>query len=189
LTSFGWVALALWVVWFAYWGLSALGRPKLSRSDAGPSFLAYRVANITAILFLLFPRFRDTWINTQVFEPAAGIMVAGLVLTLAGLAISVWARIHLGEQWTGRVGVREGHELVRSGPYRFVRHPIYSGMLLAFIGTALVYCDWRSLVAIALMTAALSYKLQREERWMREHFAADYQAYLRKVAAIIPGVL
>ncbi|MGE0456702.1 MAG: isoprenylcysteine carboxylmethyltransferase family protein [Bauldia sp.] len=161
----------------------------MSRADSGASFLAYRVTNVTAILLLLVPRFRDTWINTQIFEPTAGIMIVGVLLTIAGLGISVWARVYLGAQWTGRVGVREGHQLIRSGPYRFVRHPIYSGMLLAFIGTALVYCDWRSLVAIVMMAVALAYKLQREERWMREHFAADYQAYHRQVAAIIPGVL
>lgn len=188
-TWYGLVALGLWVAWFAYWGISALGRPKPSRFDKGPSFLAYRGANLTAILLLLVPRFRDTLINTPIFEPTTAVMIVGLALTVSGLMISVWARWHLGAQWTGRVGVREGHQLVRSGPYRFVRHPIYSGLLLAFVGSALIYADWRALIAIGLMAAALAFKLQREERWMREHFAADYQAYHRQVAAIIPGVL
>lgn len=186
---YSWISIALWLAWIAYWGLSAMGRDRPDRFDGGLSFLAYRVANVTAILLLLVPRFRDTWINARPFEPTDAVMIIGVVLTAAGLLFAVWARVHLGAQWTGRVGVRAGHQLVRTGPYGFVRHPIYSGVLLAFIGSALVSCDWRSLVAIVLMVGALSFKLQREERWMAEHFPTDYPDYLKRVAAIIPGVL
>jgi protein-S-isoprenylcysteine O-methyltransferase Ste14 len=78
---------------------------------------------------------------------------------------------------------------VTSGPYRFVRHPIYTGLLLAFIGSALARGDWRGVLAVAIAFAALWRKLRIEERWMREEFGAAYEEYARRVAALVPFVL
>lgn len=187
---YGWLAvLLLWIGWAAYWALSAMGRPKPSRTDRGFSFLAYRVTNLAAILLLLVPRWSDSWFNAGFLTPNAALILAGVIITAAGLGIAIWARAHLGAQWTGRVGVRDDHRLIRTGPYRFVRHPIYSGIVVAFLGAVVMFGDWRSLIAVAMMVAALWFKLKREERWMTEHFAGDYTAYRQQVAALIPGVL
>jgi len=87
------------------------------------------------------------------------------------------------------VTIKEGHELVTSGPYALVRHPIYTGLLLALLGSTLALGDLRAVLAFALAAGALWHKLRIEERWMRQQFGDAYQAYSRRVAALIPFVL
>jgi protein-S-isoprenylcysteine O-methyltransferase Ste14 len=109
-------------------------------------------------------------------------------LTLAGLLFSAWARVHLGGNWSGIVTVKEDHELVRSGPYGIVRHPIYSGLLLAVVGSALARGEWRGVVAVVIVFWAFRRKMQTEERWMRERFGNGYQAYSERVPALVPFI-
>ena len=85
--------------------------------------------------------------------------------------------------------IKEGHELITSGPYAIVRHPIYTGLLLAFVGSAMARGEWRGVLAVALVLWALWRKLRLEERWMREQFGEAYQEYCRRVSALIPFVL
>jgi protein-S-isoprenylcysteine O-methyltransferase Ste14 len=82
--------------------------------------------------------------------------------------------------------VKEGHELITSGPYALVRHPIYTGLLLAFVGCAMARGEWRGLLAVVLVFVALWRKLRLEEKWMRAHFGAPYETYSRRVAALVP---
>ena len=113
----------------------------------------------------------------------------GAVLTLAGLLVTVWARVHLGRNWSGTITVKQDHELITSGPYRLVRRPIYSGLLLAFMGGALARGEWRGIVAVVLTFWAFWWKLRTEEQWMREQFGLAYEEYAHRVAALVPFVL
>jgi protein-S-isoprenylcysteine O-methyltransferase Ste14 len=110
-------------------------------------------------------------------------------IVAAGLAFTVWARIHLGRNWSGTVTVKNDHELIRSGPYRFVRHPIYSGALLAIAATSFARGDWRGPLAVLILFVTLWRKLQHEERWMCEAFGEDYAKYRSEVFALIPFVI
>ena len=122
------------------------------------------------------------------FLPAGNLVPpAGVLLVAAGLGFSVWARIHLGRNWSAEVVVKQDHALIRSGPYRCVRHPIYSGMLLAFLGMALAFGEWRALLALALVFASLARKSRIEEGFMRETFP-EYTEYQRETRALIPFV-
>jgi protein-S-isoprenylcysteine O-methyltransferase Ste14 len=87
------------------------------------------------------------------------------------------------------VQVKQDHELIQRGPYRFVRHPIYTGLLLAFFGTAVAIGEWRGLICVAIVAASFWFKLRLEERWMRENFGAAYEQYMQRTKALIPGVL
>jgi protein-S-isoprenylcysteine O-methyltransferase Ste14 len=95
----------------------------------------------------------------------------------------------LGRNWSATVQLKKEHELIVVGPYRWARHPIYTGMLLAMLGTAVAIGEWRGLLAIALVFAGLWFKLRHEEAWMRERFGASYVNYMRRVKALIPGIL
>ena len=106
----------------------------------------------------------------------------------AGIAFAVWARHYLGRNWSGTVTVKQDHELIRSGPYRLVRHPIYTGLLLAILGTAVAFGEWRGLLAFALLTGSLLLKLRVEERFMGESFPNEYARYRAEVPALIPFV-
>jgi len=102
---------------------------------------------------------------------------------------TIWARRHLGRNWSGSVTIKADHELITTGPYRIARHPIYTGLLIAFAGNALVVGEVRGLIAFAIAFAALWRKLKLEERFMREQFGQAYVDYSRRVAAVVPFLL
>ena len=112
-----------------------------------------------------------------------------VILLIGGLAFTLWARVALGANWSGTVTIQQGHELISTGPYALVRHPIYTGILMMMLGTALTLANVGALVAFALAIVLLWTKLRLEERLMRETFGEEYCAYQRRVKALIPGVL
>jgi protein-S-isoprenylcysteine O-methyltransferase Ste14 len=113
----------------------------------------------------------------------------GAAVNLVGILFTVWARIYLGRNWSATVTLKEDHELVTSGPYGIVRHPIYTGLLLGFTGFAIARGEWRCILGIVIMALAFWRKLRIEERWMLEQFGDAYRAYRQRVAALIPGVI
>jgi protein-S-isoprenylcysteine O-methyltransferase Ste14 len=102
------------------------------------------------------------------------------------MLFSVWARVHLGGNWSGIVTIKHGHELIADGPYAIVRHPIYTGLLVAFMGSAMARGDWRGVLVVLIVWWALWRKLRLEERWMVERFGQQYETYRRRVPALVP---
>jgi protein-S-isoprenylcysteine O-methyltransferase Ste14 len=119
---------------------------------------------------------------------ATAIHGGGLIVVAAGLAFAVWARLQLGRNWSGHVTLTQDHELIRSGPYDLARHPIYSGMMAAMLGSAIVIGQWRCLVALAIFVAAILRRVSVEERWLGEIFPDAYARYRREVPALIPSL-
>jgi len=101
----------------------------------------------------------------------------------------VLARVHLAGNWSATVTIKENHTLVRDGPYRYVRHPIYVGILLAIVCTAMSGNEWRVVLAVAIAVAAVWRKLRLEERWLTETFGEEYRRYRKEVRALIPFVI
>jgi protein-S-isoprenylcysteine O-methyltransferase Ste14 len=112
--------------------------------------------------------------------------LAGVFLCISGLGFAIWARVMLGRNWSGVITLKEGHELVERGPYRFVRHPIYTGMLAMFAGTAIAIGYLGGLLGLLLLFASFWMKLKREEDLMLKQFPEKYAAYQRRVKRIIP---
>lgn len=113
----------------------------------------------------------------------------GAALTLVGLLFTVWARVYLGRNWSGVVTLKADHELITGGPYALVRHPIYTGLLLAFIGTGLAIGEWRAVLAVVLALIAIVHRIIVEESFMRQQFGAAYDDYALRVRALIPGLI
>jgi len=105
---------------------------------------------------------------------------------IAGLGFAVWARVHLGRNWSGAVTVKEGHELIRTGPYGYVRHPIYTGILTGVIGTVVCSGTLRATLGFVIIAVALTRKLRTEEALMRETFPGQYEKYCEEVPALVP---
>ena len=116
-----------------------------------------------------------------------GVQLIGVILCAAGIAIAIWARVYLGRNWSGTPSIKEGHELVTSGPYRFVRHPIYTGMILAFLGSALVAGIIWSVVFL-FFTINFLYRIPVEERYMTQLFPDQYPEYKKKTRALVPFI-
>lgn len=177
---------ALWLAWGAYWLISA-ANTKTSRRVESSASRARHVLPLMVAMLLLWPPTLPGGFLCQRLLPAGPVsFFSGAVVTALGLAFAAWARVHLGRNWSGIVTLKQDHELIRSGPYAWVRHPIYSGLLLALIGSAIARGEWRGVLAVAIAAAAFWVKLRLEERWMVETFGEAYRRYRAEVSALIP---
>jgi len=149
----------------------------------------------TALLVLAFwlllggvfrHRFRS--IELVVLPHIAVLNALGLMLTVLGLALAIWARVVLGRNWSGHVTFKENHELILRGPYAFVRHPIYTALLLMFLGTAIAVGTSSSLLGVPILFLSFWIKYRQEEAFMIAHFGDQYRDYMKRVKAIIPFV-
>ncbi len=182
--------LGLWLVWLLYWRISAADLKHESRHESPWSRAAHLVPLlITAILLAIRGHSGDGW-WFQRFLPYNNLNFwLGALLTAIGVAFACWARAHLGRNWSATVSVKQDHELIRTGPYALVRHPIYTGMLLAILGTAITIGQWRAVLALLIAFASLWRKLRLEERYMSETFGEEYQRYRAHTKALIPYLL
>jgi protein-S-isoprenylcysteine O-methyltransferase Ste14 len=181
---------ALWLAWLIYWRISATAVKAVQRRESPASRAAHIVPLVIAGVLLYMRDIPGGGVLFERFLPRSYTTYwSGAALVALGLAFSVWARIHLGRNWSGTVTVKQEHELVRGGPYAYVRHPIYTGLLLALIGTAMVRGEWRGVLAVLIAFAALWRKLRLEERWMIETFGDEYRRYRERTAALIPFLL
>ncbi len=179
---------ALWIAWALYWAVSARGVKPALRREPVLSRAGHTVPLVLAAILLAGPWPPDVWLNRRWLPPSGAWTIAGTAIAALGLAFTVWARRRLGGNWSGTVTVKHEHELVLAGPYRHVRHPIYSGLLLAFAGSALARGDWRGVLALLIAWLALWRKWRLEERWMRETFGAAYTDYAARTPAVIPRI-
>jgi len=184
----GWWFAAIWIAWFAYWMISARGVKPARRRESLTSRASHFVPLVAAAALLAAPELPDGWLTRRWLPPSAGGTLAGAALTVLGLALTVWARIVLGTNWSGTVTVKQDHTLVCRGPYRMVRHPIYTGLLLAFAGSALARGEWRGLLAVSIAWLALWRKWRLEERWMAETFGPAYSDYAARTPAVFPRI-
>jgi protein-S-isoprenylcysteine O-methyltransferase Ste14 len=178
---------ALWVAWLLLWLVTSRNVKATSWREPAASQALHRVPLVLAAI-LLISAYPLPPVLTERFLPRAPALgLVGLIIVVAGLGFAVWARWHLGSNWSSSVTVKDQHELIRSGPYGYVRHPIYSGMLLGIVGTAVTFGEWRDVLALGLALLALIYKSRVEEKRMRETFP-EYEQYRRETAALVPFV-
>jgi protein-S-isoprenylcysteine O-methyltransferase Ste14 len=178
-----------WVVFWVYWTVSA----RRMRPPKRQAPLTFTVSN-TLLLYagfvlVLVGRFDVGALSFRFASASAWADVAGVTLAVAGVGLAIWSRQVLGANWSGAVQVVEGQHLVRRGPYAVVRNPIYSGMALGVLGTALVRGTLGSLLGFVVAVAALWLKGRMEERFLLEEFGDEYAAYRREVKSWIPFVV
>ena len=185
-----WASLigSMWAAWGAYWVWSSRNVKRARRRESPASRAAHLVPLALAGALLAAPTIPG-WLGDRWIVPGPFPRLCGTALVAAGLAISAWARRILGANWSASVTVKEHHEIVQAGPYAMVRHPIYTGMLLALAGSALASGEWRGLVAFAIASAALWRKLRVEELWLTEEFGERYLDYARRTRALIPFII
>jgi protein-S-isoprenylcysteine O-methyltransferase Ste14 len=183
--------VVLWLGWLVYWLAAARDvKPARRKESLATRFLTMALTAPVVVLFAVPGPWLHWlglhWLGARFVPDTTIVYALGLLIVIAGLAFAVWARAYLGSNWSGTVTVKESHDLVRGGPYAIVRHPIYTGLLVAILGTAIVSGEWRGLVAFCFLTAAYVLKLRREERFMAESFPDTYPGYRAQVPALIP---
>ena len=178
-----------WLLFVAVWLLAAVSTKRTVYRESRAQRLRYWVLLVIAYVLLVHGRQLPSPLDLRILPHAAPIAWAGAILCMAGLALALWARAVLGRNWSGVVTLKEEHELVERGPYRVVRHPIYTGILTMFFATALVQGHVAGLAGVLLMFASFWIKLGREEKLMLQQFPGRYAAYQHRAKRLIPFVL
>jgi len=180
--------VALWIVWLFIWTAAAFFVKRTRRREPLRTMLIERVLVVVGMLVLIRPHWLSPVLSRRFIAEEPAIALLALVLVIAGMLFAYWARVHLGRNWSGEVMVKVGHTLITSGPYRSVRHPIYSGMTLALVGTALATGAPYGFIGLALILFGFLVRVRLEEALMRETFPGEYDDYSRHTARLIPGV-
>jgi len=179
----------VWIAFLLYWQAKALNTKTTKRLEPVASRILRFIAILTVILLLSTIRIPLAWLYLQLWPVGAWPFWIGAAVTVAGLLFAVWARAHLGRNWSRSVTIKQDHELITTGPYAVVRHPIYTGILAGFLGTAIALSQVRGLVAFVLVFVTFWAKLRLEEAWMRAQFGETYATYAHKTAALVPYIL
>lgn len=179
----------LWLSYLIYWQIMAAKVKTTRRMEPAASRLRRTVLFYAGIALLIPPSTHVPVLDWHFLQPSRLWFFVGAAVTAAGLLFSVWARVQLGRNWSRSVTIKEDHELIVTGPYALARHPIYTGLLTGFLGTAIAITELRGILALALIFVSLWMKLRLEEQWMGEQFGASYQAYRSRVAALVPFLL
>jgi protein-S-isoprenylcysteine O-methyltransferase Ste14 len=175
-----------WIIFIAYWVVSAFRTQRTAKKEA---FAArYGIMFLEIVGFVLVFR-EDAGIGVlgeKVFERSYATGITGVALTWAGIALAIWARAHLGQYWSGRITIKEDHKLIRTGPYARLRHPIYSGLDLAVIGSAMAIDRWRCVAGVCVIIVGFWIKAKREESMLGAQFGSDFEEHRRHTGFLLP---
>jgi protein-S-isoprenylcysteine O-methyltransferase Ste14 len=182
------VILDGWAAWFAYWlVMAALNRKPDLRRESQASYRSWRLLTVAAWIFLFSP-IRLAGLDARLLPATDFWGGLGLGLAVAGLLYTVWARVVLGSNWSSTVTVKERHQLIVAGPYRFTRHPIYTGLITAALGTAVASGEQHAVLGAGFLVWAFELKLRVEERFMRDQFGGVYEEYCAHVKRLVPFI-
>jgi len=180
-------AVGCWGVGIAFWIVSAFSVKRTKIQQGFPHRLFYLVLTATVALLLNGSARILNW-NRAVLAHTVVTAVLGDFLVFVGLFIAIWARMTLGRNWSASVTLKENHELIQRGPYRLVRHPIYSGLLLMILGTAVLVGQVGGFLVLVFCFCGFWLKLRREEALLTKHLPA-YSDYRRRTKALVPFLL
>ena len=179
----------VWIVFVLYWQIKAADTKTTQRLEPAASRIFRLLIFLIVIVLLAVPRIPLPWLYAQLWPQGYWPFWLGAAITVAGLLFAVWARVHLGRNWSRAVTIKQDHELITTGPYAVVRHPIYTGMLAGFLGMAIAISQVRGFVVVVLVFVVFWVKFRMEEKWMRSQFGETYAAYARQTAALVPYLL
>jgi protein-S-isoprenylcysteine O-methyltransferase Ste14 len=176
----------VWIAFAVYWRIKAFNTKTTQRMEPAASRILRALALLIVIVLLSTTRLPLPWLYRQLWPSGLSSFCIGAAVTVAGLLFAVWARQHLATNWSNSVTIKQDHELITTGPYALVRHPIYTGILTGFVGTAIALSQVRGVIGFVIMFVAFWAKLRLEEEWMRSQFGETYASYVHQTAALVP---
>ncbi|MGA2540455.1 MAG: isoprenylcysteine carboxylmethyltransferase family protein [Verrucomicrobiota bacterium] len=177
-----------WILFVVYWIVSARRLKPTAEKQSRLSNFAHR-GPLGLGYILLCCRALPWPLNLELTPQTEPARASGAVLCVLGLLVAIWSRRVLAGNWSSDVTFKQGHELIQTGPYRYARHPIYTGLLLMCLGTAMAGGELRCWLGFLIACAGLWIKLTQEESLMLRHFPDAYPPYRARVKAIIPFIL
>jgi len=187
-TISGPIIIGSWIIFVGYWAVSFLGQKAKAEQKSFLSSLAYRLPLTLGGLLLWFPGFHHP-LDLRLTPHTDLARLIGTAVCVFGLVVTIWARRTLGSNWSSEVALKKGHELVKTGPYRFARHPIYGGLILMCLGTAVVVGQFSSWLGFLLLCIGFWIKLKQEETLLLQHFPDEYPTYQKQVKALVPFLI
>ena len=184
-----WLFPVLWLAFIAVWIAMARGGKAVAERESAFSRLSHYLPLLIAIYLIAAPRVPIFPLDARFVPLVLWPVRLGAALTFAGIAFAIWARLWIAGNWSSDVTLKRDHELIVTGPYAWVRHPIYTGILLGLIGTGLAVGEWRAVLAVVLAGVAFWRKLTIEEGVMRRQFGETYARYAQRTRALIPFVV
>jgi len=172
-----------WIVFVAYWAVGALKTRRAVTQESRASRFGILLLEVLGFVLLFSDAAAVGGLGHRIFYALA---VTGVAFTWIGIAIALWARWHLGQFWSARITLKEDHELIRTGPYAYFRHPVYSGLDLAALGGALAIGQWRCVVGVSLVVLGYWIKARKEEALLAVQFGEAFQEHCRHTGFLIP---
>jgi protein-S-isoprenylcysteine O-methyltransferase Ste14 len=182
------VCSRLWLAFFVLWMFAALRTKRAVERATLPRRLYYTIPVVLGYYCMFSSYVEVPWWQYRYLPRSPEVAIAGTLITGAGLAFAIWARVHLGRNWSSAVTIKEQHQLIRSGPYRFVRHPIYTGLIVAMMGIALANGKVRGALGVLLVWFGFLLKSRMEEEFMVRAFGAEYADYRTTTGALFPRI-
>lgn len=180
------LCIAEWACFILYWEAAAKNSSVAKVSESRKSRQVHQLLLNAALLLELVP----VWgLRQQILPRTAFAAWTGLGIETASVVLGVWARRVLGSHWSGEITIKVDHLLIRTGPYRIVRHPIYAAWLGMFAGTAIVSGEMHALLGFAMAAFAYRRKIRLEEANLKNAFGVEYEAYRRDTWALVPWLL
>jgi protein-S-isoprenylcysteine O-methyltransferase Ste14 len=181
-----WLSAALWILFIGYWSAAAAKTGVTRASETVRSRQIHQLLMYGALVlaFIRVPGLDLRWLPKNWW-----IIATGFFIQVSSAVLAILARKHLGRNWSAEITSKVDHQLVRSGPYRLIRHPIYTGMLGMFLGTAVVSGELHGLIALAMISVAYLRKIRLEEQNLRNVFGAQYEAYKKNSWALVPWLI
>ena len=175
-----------WIAFIVYWRIKAANTKTTRRREPAASGILRALAFLMVIVLLSTTRIPLPWFYRQLWSSGIWSFSMGAAVAVVGLLFAVWARQHLGSNWSSAVTIKQGHELITTGPYAVVRHPVYTGILTGFLGTAIALAQVRGVIGLVVIFVVFWSKLQTEEEWMRSQFGETYATYAHQTSALVP---
>jgi protein-S-isoprenylcysteine O-methyltransferase Ste14 len=176
----------VWTVFAAYWVAQGLRAKRAEKREGAGERLAHVLMMGAAFYLVAIEDPRLGKLNERFIVQREWATDLGLALAFAGVAFAIWARRHIGKYWSARVSIVSQHKLIRTGPYALIRHPIYTGMLVALVGTALVVGEYRALVGVAIAFLGFARKAKKEEALLARQFGEEFEEHRRRTGFFLP---
>jgi protein-S-isoprenylcysteine O-methyltransferase Ste14 len=179
---------ACWAVLFGYWWLMSRQVKIATYRQSSAARAVYLFFLILGFVLLYVPATHIAVLDYQIFPLSTITGLTGVGICIAGVAFAIWARKTLGNNWSGNVTLKKEHELIQSGPYSLVRHPIYTGFEICFLGAAITTGQLKGFMAILIIFINHLQKIKLEEAIMHQQFPGQYEAYAKRVKRLIPFI-
>ncbi|HWB34024.1 MAG TPA: isoprenylcysteine carboxylmethyltransferase family protein [Candidatus Paceibacterota bacterium] len=187
MTIYSWIIVACWAVFIIVWIIAAVGTKRNLRSHQG--FFLFRIVAFFVVVIALGMSRATRYVSVAL--PVATVSQwapLGALVCVLGIGLAVWARVYLGRNWGMPMSVKDSPELVTTGPYAYVRHPIYTGVLLAVLGSALA-TSWIWLIWLLASGVYFIYSATQEEKLLMKEFPEAYPAYKKRTKMLVPFIL